>query len=81
MLEITFAVMCSIVRVNYPHLMLTASSMVSGNGTFFVSGTSKYKALARSSKPDVIKHGCKTLPDSPEEHIIHITLGILQITF
>jgi len=48
--------------------------MVSGNGTFFVSGTSKYKTLARSSKPDVIKHGCKMLPDSPEEHIACINV-------
>jgi len=52
--------------------MFVASSMVSGNGIFFVSGTSKYRVQARSNRPDVIRHGCKTLPDSPEEHIVNI---------
>jgi len=52
--------------------MFTASSMVSGRRTSFDSGTSKYKALARSNRPDVIKHGCKTLPDSPEELMLNI---------
>jgi len=54
------------------NLMYTASSTVSGNGTFLVSGISKYKALDRSNKPDVIKHGSKTLPDSPEKQIADI---------
>jgi len=44
--------------------------MVAGKGTFFVSGISKYKALARNNSPDVIKHGCKTLPDSPAKQMV-----------
>jgi len=55
--------------------MFTASSMVAGNGTFFVSGISKYKVQATNNKPDVIKHGFKTLPDSPEEHVLYINIA------
>jgi len=69
---ISYSALRLYVRLDHPHLMFTASSMVSGRRTSFDSGTSKYKALARSNRPDVIKHGCKTLPDSPEELMLNI---------